>query len=88
MEQTHPSRSWTDVLKHRWPTVLGIAVAALTVFDLQGGHRTCWRSPMLMPVVFFGAAALDRRWVSRGWCSSPEWKFWSSSLRARKSSLR
>ena len=37
LEHKHPSRRWTDLLKHRWQTVLGIAVAALTVFDLQGG---------------------------------------------------
>ena len=63
MEQTHPSRSWTDVLKHRWPTVLGIAVAALTVFDLQGGTELVALT-MLMPAVYLGAAALDRRWFA------------------------
>jgi hypothetical protein len=26
----HAHRRWTDVLMHRWPTALGIAVAALT----------------------------------------------------------
>src|SRR3712207_9363652 len=65
MEQTHPPQRWTDVLKHRWPTVLGIAVAALTVFDLQGGTELAALT-MLMPVVYLGAAALDRRrfaWV-------------------------
>src|SRR5918997_4670499 len=65
MEQTHPPQRWTDVLKHRWPTVLGIAVAALTVFDLQGGIELAALT-MLMPVVYLGAAALDRRrfaWV-------------------------
>src|SRR5829696_1570720 len=65
MEQTHPPRRWADVLKHRWPTVLGIAVAALTVFDLRGGTELAALT-MLMPVVYLGAAALDRRrfaWV-------------------------
>jgi hypothetical protein len=28
-------RRWTDVMMHRWPTALGIAVAALTAIDLQ-----------------------------------------------------
>jgi hypothetical protein len=65
MEQTHPPQRWTDVLKHRWPTVLGIAVAALAVFDLQGGTELAALT-MLMP----------------------EWRFWSSSPRARRSSLR
>ena len=63
LEQKHPSRRWTDVLKHRWPTVLGIAVAALTVFDLQGGTELVALT-MLMPVVYLGAAALDRRWFA------------------------
>jgi hypothetical protein len=63
MEQTHPPRRWADVLKHRWPTVLGIAVAALTVFDSQGGTELAALT-MLMPVVYLGAAALDRRWFA------------------------
>jgi hypothetical protein len=63
LEQKHPSRRWIDVLKHRWPTVLGIAVAALTVFDLQGGTELVALT-MLMPVVYLGAAALDRRWFA------------------------
>jgi hypothetical protein len=63
LEQKHPSRRWTDVLKHRWPTVLGLAVAALTVFDLQGGTELVALT-MLMPVVYLGAAALDRRWFA------------------------
>jgi hypothetical protein len=29
----HPN--WVEALKHRWPTALGIAVAALTAFDEQ-----------------------------------------------------
>ena len=46
MEQTHPPRRWANVLKHRWPTVLGIAVAALAVFDLQGRcTRACGAQP-------------------------------------------
>jgi len=35
--QTPDRRRWTGVLEHRWPTALGVAVAALTVFDLRGG---------------------------------------------------
>ena len=31
----HAHRGWTDFLAHRWPTALGIAVAALTAFDLR-----------------------------------------------------
>ena len=62
----HPDgRGWRSVLAHRWPTALGVAVAALTVFDLRGGTELAALS-MLMPVVYLGAAALDRRrfaWV-------------------------
>ena len=53
-------RRWTSVLAHRWPTALGVAVAALTVFDLRGGTELAALT-MLMPVVYLGAAALDRR---------------------------
>ena len=58
-------RRWTSVLAHRWPTALGVAVAALTVFDLRGGVELAALT-VLMPVVYLGAAALDRRrfaWV-------------------------
>ena len=58
-------RRWTSVLAHRWPTALGVAVAALTVFDLRGATELAALT-MLMPVVYLGAAALDRRrfaWV-------------------------
>ena len=59
-------RRWTSVLVHRWPTALGVAVAALTVFDLRGGTELAALT-MLMPVVYLGAAAFDRRrlaWVA------------------------
>ncbi len=61
----HDHRGWTGFLAHRWPTALGVAVAALTVFDLRGGTELAALT-MLMPVVYLGAAALDRRrfaWV-------------------------
>jgi uncharacterized membrane protein len=58
---SHAQRHWIDVLLHRWPTALGIAVAALAVFDLQGGTELAALT-MLMPVVYLGSAALDRRW--------------------------
>jgi hypothetical protein len=44
-------RRWTSVLAHRWPTALGVAVAALTVFDLRGGTELAALT-MLMPVVY------------------------------------
>ena len=67
MEQTHPLRRWTDVLKHRWPTALGIAVAALTVFDLEidaGFVSSLSALVVLMALVYVGAAVLDRRRAS------------------------
>ena len=53
--------AWTDVLMHRWPTALGIAVGALAAFDLQDGLEFA-ALPVLMALVYLGAAALDRRW--------------------------
>jgi hypothetical protein len=51
----------TDVLMHRWPTALGIAVAALAAFDMQDALE--FAAPIvLMALVYLGAAALDRRW--------------------------
>ncbi len=46
---------------HRWPTALGIAVAALAAFDLQDGLEFATLI-ILMALVYLGAAALDRRW--------------------------
>ena len=65
----HAHRRWTDVLLHRWPTALGVAVAALTAFDLRiGVEEVSFLSALvvLMPLVYLGAAVLDRRsfaWV-------------------------
>jgi hypothetical protein len=65
MKKTHPPRRWTDVLKHRWPTALGIAVAVLTAFDLQldaGFVASLSALVVVMALVYLGSAALDRRW--------------------------
>ena len=59
--QTSGRRRWTDVLMHRWPTALGIAVAALAAFDLRDGLEFAALT-VLMALVYLGAAALDRRW--------------------------
>ena len=62
--RTHQSpgrRRWTDVLMHRWPTALGIAVAALAAFDLQDGLEFAALT-VLMALIYLSAAALDRRW--------------------------
>jgi hypothetical protein len=60
-QQTPNRRHWTDVLMHRWPTALGIAVAALAAFDLDNGTEFAALT-VLMALVYLGAAALDRRW--------------------------
>ena len=60
-QQTPNRRRWTDVLIHRWPTALGIALAALAAFDLQDGLEFAALT-VLMALVYLGAAALDRRW--------------------------
>jgi hypothetical protein len=62
--RTHQSagwRRWTDVLMHRWPTALGIAVAALAAWDLEDGLEFAALT-VLLALVYLGAAALDRRW--------------------------
>ena len=65
-----PDRSrWADFLKHRWPTALGIALAAMTAYDLEidaGSVSSLAALVVLMAFVYVGAAALDRRratWV-------------------------
>ena len=52
---------WVAAILHRWPTALGVAVAALTAFDLQDGRELAALT-VLMALVYLGAAALDRRW--------------------------
>jgi hypothetical protein len=59
--QAPDRRRWTDVLMHRWPTALGIVLAALAAFDLEDGLEFVALA-VLMPLVYLGAAALDRRW--------------------------
>jgi hypothetical protein len=62
-------RRWTDVMMHRWPAALGIAVAALTAFDLQlNVEFVSFLSALVvvMALVYVGAAILERRnyaWV-------------------------
>ena len=62
--RTHQSpgrRRWTDVLMHRWPTALGIAVAALAAFDVDDGLEFAALT-VLMALIYLSAAALDRPW--------------------------
>ncbi len=60
-DASHARGRWTDVLMHRWPTALGIALAALAAFDVDDGLEFAALT-ILMAVVYLGAAALDRRW--------------------------
>ena len=63
--QAPDRRRWADFLMHRWPTALGIALAALIVFDLEidaGSVSSLSALAVLMALVYVGAAALDRRW--------------------------
>ena len=65
MKRPHRTPRWADVLKHRWPTALGIAVAVLTAFDLQldaGFVASLSALVVVMALVYLGSAALDRRW--------------------------
>ena len=58
---------------HRWPTALGIAIAALTAFGLRiDAEEVSYLSALvvLMPLVYVGAA-------SRGWCCWPGSRPWS-----------
>jgi hypothetical protein len=57
-------RRWTDVILHRWPTALGIAVATLAAIDLQlNVEFVSFLSALVvvMAFVYVGAAILDRR---------------------------
>jgi hypothetical protein len=57
----HARGRWTGVLMHRWPTALGVAVAALAAFDVDDGLEFAALT-VLMALVYLGAAALHRRW--------------------------
>jgi hypothetical protein len=59
--QSPGRRRWTDVLMHRWPTALGIGVAALAAFDVDDGLEFAALT-VLMALIYLSAAALDRRW--------------------------
>jgi hypothetical protein len=67
--QAPERRRWTEVMMHRWPTALGIAVAALITIDLQlNVEFVSFLSAVVvvMALVYVGAAILDRRnyaWV-------------------------
>lgn len=63
--QASQSNSWMHTVLHRWPTVLGVAVAALTAFDMQldaAFVSTLATLVVVMALVYVGAAVLNRRW--------------------------
>jgi hypothetical protein len=63
-EQAGQNRRWVEVLTHRWPTALGVAVAALTFFNEQVNVEfVSFVSAIvvLLGVIYVGAAALERR---------------------------
>lgn len=63
----HASGRWTNLLVHRWPTALGVAVTALTVFDLEVDAEfvsSLSALVVVMALVYIGAAALNRRRAS------------------------
>ncbi len=68
--QARGQRRWVEVLKHRWPTALGVAVAALTFFGEEITVEfvsIVSAIVVLMAAIYLGAAALDRRraaWVA------------------------
>jgi hypothetical protein len=59
----HARDRWTNLLVHRWPTALGVAVAALTALDLKvdaGFVSSLSALVVVMALVYVGAAALGR----------------------------
>src|SRR5919112_1497076 len=68
-----PRGRWARLVAHRWPTALGVAVAALTAFDLEGdaGFVTSLSAlVVVMALVYVGGAG---RWRSS---SPPRPSFW------------
>ena len=56
-------RRWTEVLTHRWPTALGVAVAALSALDLETGLEYAALT-VLMAFIHLGAAVFERPWTA------------------------
>ncbi|HEY8600537.1 MAG TPA: hypothetical protein VIL85_19025 [Thermomicrobiales bacterium] len=59
-------RRWAGVLAHRWPTALGVAVAALIAFDLDvaGFVPSLSALIVLMALVYPSTAVLGQRRAS------------------------
>lgn len=66
-DSPHARGRWTGFLAHRWPTALGVTVAAMTAFDLQvdaGFVSSLSALVVVIALVYVGAAALNRRRAS------------------------
>jgi hypothetical protein len=58
---------WITSLTHRWPTALGLALAVLTFVDQEVSVEfvsTIAGIILLMALIYFGAAVLERRWTA------------------------
>ncbi|WP_025745901.1 hypothetical protein [Kallotenue papyrolyticum] len=58
---------WITALTHRWPTALGLALAVLTFADQEVSVEfvsTIAGIILLMALIYFGAAVLERRWTA------------------------
>jgi hypothetical protein len=68
-QQASGHRRWVEVLMHRWPTALGLTVAALTAFGAEINVEfvsVVSAIVVLMALIYLSAAALERRraaWV-------------------------
>ncbi|QYJ15587.1 hypothetical protein Rxycam_01411 [Rubrobacter xylanophilus DSM 9941] len=66
-EAPHARDRWRDLLVGRWPTALGVAVAAMTALDLRAAAGFVPPLPVLivlMALIYVGAAVLGRRRAS------------------------
>jgi hypothetical protein len=64
--QTVSKRRWVEVLKHRWPTALGVVVGLVAASDVEipaGSISSLAALPVIMALVYLGAAVLGRRFA-------------------------
>lgn len=62
--QAPERHGWSDVLKHRWPSLLGVLLVIITVYDLkldQGFVYFLSALTIFMALVYLGAAVLGQR---------------------------
>lgn len=64
--QTVGNRRWVKALKHRWPTALGVVIGLVVASDVEiptGSFSSLAAFPVIMALVYLGAAALGRRFA-------------------------